>query len=246
MQNFNEFSYVIAFLGGMLSFLSPCVLPLVPGYLSYVAGLRIEEAYETHRHIRYRLIFSSVLFVAGFGFVFMLLGAGASTLAPFLSLYQPIFTKIAACLIIVMGLHMMGIFHIKALYREWRHHPDIDEMRSIFTPLLLGIAFGLGWTPCIGPVLASILVLASNQETTAQGVALLGVYTLGLGIPFILVAVMMAQFQQKSKFLKKHLGLIEKLSGGLLVITGLLIFTANLQNIGAFLINMFPFLQKIG
>jgi len=234
MNYADDIPFVIAFLGGMLSFLSPCVLPLVPGYLSYIAGIRIEDSTSQNPLIRYRLIISALLFVMGFGFVFMALGAGASLIAPLLSLYQPIFTKIAGGFIMLMGIHLLGIIKFEFLYREWRLNPDLQEAQSIITPLLLGMAFGLGWTPCIGPVLAGILVLASQQDNIIQGTILLGIYTLGLGIPFIVTAFFMQQFQQKSKFLKKHLGTIEKISGGLLCLTGGLIITSELQNLGHF------------
>lgn len=243
---FADFPYVAAFLGGLLSFLSPCVLPLVPGYLSFIAGIKMEEAHSRSFAIRSKVLSSAVLFVAGFSFVFIALGAGASGLAPFFMAYQSILTKIAGIFIVLMGLHLMGIMKLKFLYREWRVNPDIDEVRSFVTPFILGLAFGLGWTPCIGPVLAGVLVLASAQETVQEGMALLSLYAMGMGIPFLIAAVTLSSFNQKSKFLKRHLGTIEKISGAFLILTGLFIFTGDLQQFGTSLIEIFPFLGKFG
>lgn len=241
-----DFVYLTAFLGGLLSFLSPCVLPLVPGYLSYIAGIRIEEATSNDTAIRKKILTSALLFVAGFSLVFIALGAGASGIAGFLRDYQSILTQIAGVLIIIMGLHVFGLFKIAFLYREFRLNPDIDEMQSVMTPFILGLAFGLGWTPCIGPILAGILVLAADQETIGQGMILLSLYAAGMGIPFMIAAFAMGYFQDKSTFLKKHLGTIEKISGVFLILTGIFIFTGELQSLGTILLNLFPFLTQIG
>jgi cytochrome c-type biogenesis protein len=241
-----DFVFLTAFLGGILSFLSPCVLPLVPGYLSYIAGIRIEEATSNETHIRKKILTSALLFVAGFSLIFIALGAGASGIAPLLRSYQSILTQIAGGLIIIMGLHVFGLFKISFLYREFRLNPNIDEMQSVMTPFILGLAFGLGWTPCIGPILAGILVLAADQETIAQGMILLSLYAAGMGIPFLLAAFAMGHFQNKSQFLKRHLGTIEKISGIFLIITGVFIFTGELQSFGTILLDLFPFLTDIG
>ena len=241
-----EFIYITAFLGGLLSFLSPCVLPLVPGYLSYIAGVRIEDADSDDKAIRKKMLSSAFLFVLGFSLIFIALGAGASGIAPLLRSYQGILTQIAGVLIIIMGLHVFGLFKIAFLYREFRINPDIDEMKSVLTPFILGLAFGLGWTPCIGPVLAGILVLAAQQQTIAQGMILLSLYAAGMGIPFLLAAYGMGHFQNKSKFLKRHLGTIEKISGIFLIVTGIFIFTGELQTLGTILLDTFPFLTDLG
>ena len=243
---FADFPYLAAFFGGLLSFLSPCVLPLVPGYLSFIAGIKMEEVHSHSFAVRRKILGSAILFVAGFSFVFIALGAGASGLAPFFAAYQDILTKIAGVFIALMGLHLLGIFKLKFLYREWRINPDIDEMRSFLTPFILGLAFGLGWTPCIGPVLAGVLVLASAQDTVGEGMALLSLYAMGMGIPFLIAALTLSSFNQKSKFLRKNLGLIEKISGIFLILTGLFIFTGDLQQFGTSLIEIFPFLGKLG
>lgn len=242
----SDLPFFAAFLGGILSFISPCVLPLVPGYLSFVAGIRIEDADKNTPLIKTKLLMSSLLFVMGFSLVFIALGAGASGIAELLRQYQSVFTKIAGIAIIIMGLHMMGVFKIAFLYREFRVNPDISEARSVLTPFLLGLAFGMGWTPCIGPVLAGVLILASQQETIVRGMVMLSVYAAGLGIPFIIAALGLGYFQQKSGFLKKHLGIIEKIAGLFLTLTGIFIFSNHLQNIGTFLIGYIPFLGKLG
>ncbi|MEM6603095.1 MAG: cytochrome c biogenesis protein CcdA [Pseudomonadota bacterium] len=243
---FQEFPYIISFLAGFLSFLSPCVLPLVPGYLSFIAGIRIEDAEQNTPLIKTKLISSSILFVAGFSLIFIILGAGASGIAPLLKSYQVLLTQIAGILIIVFGLHMIGAFKLTFLYRELRLGANINEVQSLVTPFLLGMAFGLGWTPCIGPILTSVLLLASQQETITEGMALLSLYSAGLGIPFLIAAMSLGMFQKKSNHIKRHLGLIEKIAGVLLLLTGIFIFTGSLQHFGTFLIETFPFLAKLG
>ncbi len=246
MNGFEEFPYLAALAGGFLSFLSPCVLPLVPGYLSYIAGVSAEEAFSDDKKIRNKILFKALLFVIGFSFIFISMGAGAASLSIFLQEYQNILTKIAGAFIIIIGLHVAGLFRLSFLYREIRVNPEIAEVRGIFAPLLLGAAFGLGWTPCIGPILAGILVLATSQETVAQGAALLSVYSIGLGIPFLLSAFALSKFQRVTSGVKKKFAVIEKIAGGLLIITGFFIFTGELQSFGTLLIDTFPFLTKLG
>lgn len=243
---FEEFPFFAAFLGGLLSFLSPCVLPLVPGYLSYIAGIRMEDAGSDDAVIKQKMLTSALLFVAGFSLIFIALGAGASGIAPLLKSYQSILTQIAGGLIIILGLHVFGLFKIGFLYREFRLNPEIDEVRSVLTPFILGLAFGLGWTPCIGPILAGVLVLAADQETIGRGMMLLSLYAAGMGIPFLIAAVALGKFQSNSGFLKRHLGTIEKIAGIFLIITGVFIFTGELQSLGSLLLDYFPFLAHIG
>lgn len=243
---FQELPFLAAFIGGLLSFLSPCVLPLVPGYLSYIAGIRIEEADSDDVIIKRKMLWSACLFVAGFSLIFIALGAGASGIAPLLQSYQGILTQIAGALIIILGLHVFGLFKIAFLYREIRLNPEIDEMRSVLTPFLLGLAFGLGWTPCIGPILAGVLVLAADQETVGRGMILLSIYAAGMGIPFLIAAVAMGRFQAKTGFLKRHLGKIEKIAGIFLILTGFFIITGELQSIGSLILDYLPFLAELG
>jgi cytochrome c-type biogenesis protein len=241
-----DFSYLISFLGGILSFLSPCVLPLVPGYLSYIAGVRIEDVALNNQQVKNKIFFASLFFVLGFSLIFIILGAGASGIAPFIVSYQPILTKVSGILIVILGLHVLGLFRIGFLYREFRFNPQIEEIRSIVTPFILGIAFGLGWTPCIGPILASVLVLASNQTTITDGMILLSFYAAGMGIPFLISAMIIHKFQEKSAFLKRHLNVIEKIAGILLIFTGIFIFWGKLQLLGGFLLDYLPFLNGFG
>ena len=243
---FEELPYFAAFIGGVLSFLSPCVLPLVPGYLSFIAGIRIEDAESTAPLIRTKLLTSSFLFVAGFSLIFIALGAGASSISSLLREYQNILTQIAGGIIILLGLHMVGLFKLSFLYRELRFGSDINEVNSFVTPFFLGMAFGLGWTPCIGPILAGVLVLAAQQETAREGMLLLSLYSAGMGIPFLAFAMGLGYFQKKSGFLKRHLGTIERIAGIFLILTGFFIFTGSLQTFGTYLIETFPFLAKVG
>jgi cytochrome c-type biogenesis protein len=243
---FQQFPFFAAFLGGLLSFLSPCVLPLVPGYLSYIAGIPMEDAESTNKAIKRKMFTSALLFVAGFSLIFIALGASAAGISPLLKQYQGILTQIAGGLIVILGLHVFGVFKIDFLYRELRINHEIDDVRSVITPFILGLAFGLGWTPCIGPILAGVLVLAADQETIGRGMALLSLYAAGMGIPFLLAAVAMGRFQTKSKFLKRHLGLIEKIAGVFLIMTGIFIFTGELQSVGGLLLDYLPFLSDLG
>jgi cytochrome c-type biogenesis protein len=242
----NEFPFLVAFWGGILSFLSPCVLPLVPGYLSYIAGVRIEDISLNNKEIKNKVFFASLFFIAGFSFIFIALGAGASGIAPLIISYKNILTKISSILIIVLGLHVLGLFKINFLYREFRFNPEINEIRSVITPFILGIAFGLGWTPCIGPILASVLVLASSQKTVFQGMILLSLYAAGMGIPFLISALIIEKFQEKSIFLKRHLNVIEKIAGILLLLTGIFIFLGELQSLGGLILDFLPFLNQFG
>lgn len=227
----NYIDFILAFFGGILSFLSPCVLPLVPGYLSYIADVRIEDATSDDKTIRRKILISALLFVAGFSLIFIALGAGASSISSILKSYQDILSKISGGFIVLLGLHVFGILKLSFLYREFRLNHEIDEARSVITPFLLGIAFGFGWTPCIGPLLASILTIAANQETVGQGMILLSLYAAGMGIPFLIAAFAMEYFQEKSVLLKRNLNLIEKIAGIFLIITGVLIFTGDIQKL---------------
>lgn len=246
MAYLEEFPYLAAAAGGLLSFLSPCVLPLVPGYLSYIAGVRVEDAMSDKREIRHKILTKALFFVAGFSFIFIAMGAGAAGLRGLLLEYQEILTKIAGVFIILAGLHVAGLLRFAFLYREMRFNPQVEEVRGIATPFLLGAAFGLGWTPCIGPILAGILVLAASRETVAEGTALLAIYSAGLGIPFLLAAAAMSRFNAVSASFKKKFALIEKIAGLLLILTGFFIFTGELQSFGSQLIDYFPFLAKLG
>jgi len=238
--------FLLAFAGGMLSFLSPCVLPLVPGYLSLMSGVSVTQLAEgstTVVDLR-RLLRSTLLFVAGFTLVFVLLGAGASAVGQTLLRHKIILTQLSGALVIVMGLFLAGLVVPGAMQRERRFHV-LPSRLGVFAPPLMGMAFAFGWTPCIGPILATVLALAANEGSLATGVKLLFVYSLGLGIPFILAAVAIGPFLGFMQRFRRHLGKLEKAMGALLVITGLLFFTGSINWFGSWLLDNFPALSRI-
>lgn len=225
----NNISFGLAFFAGILSFLSPCILPLVPGYISFLSGISLEElkkGAEKGKVIR-RVGLTSVFFVIGFSLVFILLGASASFVGSFLRAHMRILTKIAGALIVILGLHLVGILKIKWLNIEKR----LDVRRfspGFFGAFLIGLAFALGWTPCIGPILAGILALAATQETVIKGVFLLAAFSLGLGIPFIITGFFVGFFIRFFERYKRFIFIGEIIAGVLLIIMGVLIFTDNL------------------
>jgi cytochrome c-type biogenesis protein len=235
-----------AFLFGILSFLSPCVLPLVPGYISFISGLSFEELRDTswNKKFLFRTLSSAVFFVLGFSIVFVALGASATAVGKFLSDNMDTISKIAGAIIIIFGLHMMGIFKIKFLNYEARLRAGRKPF-GIIGAFIIGFAFAFGWTPCIGPVLAAILVLASQQETIQQGIGLLIVYSLGLGIPFILTSLSLNLFFKLFTKVRQYLNIVEIVSGIILIILGILIITNYLGIISGYLSRWFPFLNEL-
>ncbi len=244
-----------AFGAGFLSFISPCVLPLIPGYLSYISGLSLDEmrgaavvtgggatggvAIGRPLAARRQVILSSLAFVAGFSLVFVSLGAAASAVGQFLASQQALFNRIAGAIIIVFGLHTMGVLRIEWLYQEKRLQTN-RKPGGLFGAGLVGIAFAFGWTPCIGPILAGILAVAGSQETVGQGVRLLAVYSLGLGVPFLLTALMIDRFFAAKSRISRYFHTIEIVSGALLVVVGLLIFTNRFTVIAQYLQRYLP------
>lgn len=242
------FSFLAVFGAGVLSFLSPCVLPLVPPYLTYMSGssydqLRADGA--TAGVVWQKSVFTSLFFVLGFSIVFITFGATATAFGQSFRAALPILTPIAGIFIIVMGLHFLGVFRIGFLDRQLRHQgPGVAS--GPLGGFLLGLAFAVGWTPCIGPVLAAILSVAATQETAYEGAALLGVYSLGLGVPFVLAGVAIGPFLTFFSSFRRHLGMIEKVMGGLLVLTGVLFLTGQFTRIAYWFQETFPILQTIG
>jgi len=227
-------SLVAAFLAGVLSFVSPCVLPLVPAYISYISGVAMEDMMTRHLELRMRrvILLNALFFSLGFSLVFIVLGASATFLGRFFLAHLHILSKLAGILIIVLGLHIAGFFRINFLYREKRI--QLQQKRvGIGWSFLTGFAFAFGWTPCIGPILAGILVLAGTRETMGGGILLLTFYSLGLSIPFILTALAVESFWKTFERAKKQFRKIEIVSGILLILIGLLIFTSDLQRIGS-------------
>ncbi len=218
-------SLVVAFLAGLLSFLSPCILPLVPAYLSYITGNAIADL--STGELKRALMFKALGFVFGFSIVFIIMGASASKLGQVFTDYQDLLQKIGGVLIIIMGIHLSGIFKIKWLYRE-RRLVKISEKNRGLGSVFVGMAFATGWTPCIGPVLAAILVYAGSLETISSGIFLLTFYSLGMAIPFLITALAIGKFTLYFGKFSKYLKLVSLLSGMLLIITGILIFTNKL------------------
>ena len=234
------FEYFIAFGAGLISFLSPCVLPLIPGYISYISGQSFQEILN-QKKINF---FPLVLFCSGFSTVFIILGASASFLGQVLLQNSEVLRISAGIVIIIFSLQLIGIINIPYLNFEKRF--DAKESRNILFPYVIGVAFGFGWTPCIGPILGSILALASIEETLSKAVILLISYSLGLAIPFILSGYLIQRFLLFSKNFKKNINLISKIGGITLLVTGVLILTNQLQAIGFYIIEIFPFMQKFG
>lgn len=240
-------SLVTAFLFGLLSFISPCVLPIVPGYISFISGVSFEEMQNNAnwRIIRRRVLLNSLFFILGFSLVFIALGASATAVGQFLHERLNIISKIAGVLIVIFGLHMTGIFKIGFLNYEKRFQTNTKPM-GLFGSLLVGLAFAFGWTPCIGPILAGILTLAAQQSTVFKGVILLACYSAGLGIPFFLTGVSISAFYKVFDRFKRHLHKVEIVGGGFLIIIGVLIFTNYLTIISSTLARWLPFLNDIG
>jgi len=234
------FEYLIAFGAGLISFLSPCVLPLIPGYISYISGQSLQEILN-QKKINF---FPLILFCLGFSTVFVLLGASASFLGRALLQNSEVLRISAGIVIIIFSLQLIGIINIPYLNFEKRF--DAKESRNILFPYVIGVAFGFGWTPCIGPILGSILALASIEETLSRAVILLISYSLGLAIPFVLSGYLIQRFLLFSKNFKKNINLISKIGGITLLVTGILILTNQLQAIGFYIIEIFPFMQKFG
>ena len=229
----SDVTLLAAFVAGFLSFISPCVLPLIPGYISFVSGASLEDM-RGQAAARRLVIIRSLAFVLGFSLVFIALGASATAIGRFIFDKQPLLSKIAGALIIVFGLHMMGVFRLGFLDNEKRAQTQRKPTGPLGA-LLVGVAFAFGWTPCIGPILAGILVVAGSQETIGQGVLLLAIYSLGLGVPFLLTSIAIDRFFSVAAAIRRHYKAIEMTSGGLLVGIGVLIFTGQLTVIVRYL-----------
>lgn len=236
-----------AVLAGFLSFVSPCVLPLIPGYLSFISGVSIEEMSSRDKaqlHM-WKVVINTIFFVMGFSLVFVLLGASATSVGALLGQYMGVFNKAAGVVVFIFGLHLMGIFKIKTLNYEKRFHTGQKKM-GVLGSAVIGIAFAFGWTPCIGPILGTILALAAQQGSVNHGVMLLLFYSAGLGVPFILTALLFNYMIGAFGFIKRHFRTVELISGGLLMLVGVLIFFNLLQRISFFLLEAVPALQEIG
>lgn len=236
-----------ALLAGAISFLSPCVLPLVPPYLCYMAGASVSELTDNsqtqNRALQRKAIYHSLLFVLGFSVIFISLGASATAIGKLLLQYSDVLAQIAGVIIIIMGLQFLGVFKLDILQREARFQ---NSGKGPFASFVMGLCFAFGWTPCIGPILAPILALAGSGETVGEGAFLLGVYSAGLGIPFVLAALFIGPFMEFLDRFKKHLGKVERIVGVLLVLTGILFLTGGMQAFAFWLLATFPILGTIG
>ena len=230
----------IALGAGLISFLSPCVLPLIPGYISYISGSSLNELIEK-KNVN---LFPIILFTIGFSIVFIIFGAASTFLGNIFLQNSYELRIVAGLIIIILSLHIIGLINLKFLNYEKRIQTNISK--NFFSPILIGMAFAFGWTPCIGPILGSILVLASTEESLFQGILLLSFYSIGLAVPFILSGYLIQKFLLFSKNFKKNINKVSKIGGLILLITGILIITNQLQSLGFYLLNIFPFLQNFG
>jgi cytochrome c-type biogenesis protein len=237
-----------ALVAGILSFVSPCVLPLVPPYLCYIGGVSLDQltgGEGSERVARHRIAFSALAFVLGFSTIFILLGATASVLGRLVASQLGVLSIVAGGVIIAMGLHFLGVFKIGLMHRqarlELRNHPA-GPIGAYF----VGLAFAIGWTPCIGPVLAAILAVAGSEQTVTRGAVLLAAYSLGLGLPFILAGFFAGSFMHFMRRFRGHVGSVEKVMGALLVLTGILFITGHMTTFSFWLLNTFPGLAQFG
>ncbi len=242
----NDVSIAAALFAGLLSFLSPCVLPLVPPYLVYLAGTSLERLADAEPEpmVRRDTVFAALLFVAGFSTVFIAFGASASAIGSLVLRYSPQLAFFAGIVIIAMGLHFLGLTRISVLLREKRL--TMAKPVGLWGAYAMGLAFAFGWTPCIGPILAAILAVAASRETVAQGAGLLAVYSAGLGIPFVVAALAIEPAMAAIARFRRHLETVEKVMGALLVLTGIAFLTGFVSEAGFWLLELFPALGKIG
>lgn len=243
-----DVTYAGAFGAGLLSFLSPCVLPLVPPYLCFLGGVTLDEVTNADAPkpaIMRRVFLAALLFVVGFSTVFVSLGATASAIGQLVADYLDVLAKIAGVLIAVLGLHFMGLLKIPFLYREARFQTD-PKPASLVGAYIVGLAFAFGWTPCVGPILAAILFVAGSDDSVIYGSTLLGTYSAGLGIPFLLAALAVGPFLSFMQRFRRHMQTVERAIGGLLVVTGVLFLTGTFSEIAYLLLEVFPALGTIG
>ncbi len=235
-----------ALFAGLLSFLSPCVLPLVPPYLVYLAGTSLERFAdaETEPQVRWETVGAAALFVAGFSTVFVALGASASAFGSLIRAYADKLALVAGVVIIIMGLHFLGVTRLALLYREKR--VTVPKPVGLWGAYVMGLAFAFGWTPCIGPILAVILAIAASEATVTKGAGLLAVYSLGLGIPFLAAAFAVEPFAKFLARFRGYLPVVEKTMGALLVLTGIAFLTGFVSEASYWLLEAFPVLGRIG
>jgi cytochrome c-type biogenesis protein len=236
-----EVTLLAAFVAGFLSFVSPCVLPLIPGYISFISGLTLEEMQGTAgaRSSQGQVLLASVAFVLGFTIIFVAAGASASAIGRFMESQSAILEKVAGTVLIILGLHMAGVFRIGFLENDKRIHTERKPAGPIGA-FVVGLAFAFAWTPCIGPILGGILMMAATRESVGEGMQMLAVYSLGLGVPFLLTSVAIDRFFSAAARIRRHYRTIELISGGLMIVVGLLIFFDQFTLIAKYLTPYFP------
>jgi len=241
-----DVTFLAALIAGLVSFLSPCVLPLVPPYLVFLAGTSLERFAdrEPEPRVKRETVAAATLFVLGFSTIFVALGASASVIGSLIRAYSGPLAIIAGIVIVIMGLHFLGVTQIALLHRQKRL--DVAKPVGLWGAYVIGLAFAFGWTPCIGPILAAILAVAASEQTVMRGATLLGVYSLGLGIPFIVAAFAIEPFVAFLARFKKHLARVEHAMGALLVLTGIAFLTGSVNLMSVWLLEAFPILGKIG
>jgi len=241
-------TYYGAFIAGMLSFLSPCILPLVPPYLCFLGGVslkQLEDGAAVDRAASMRVVLSSIVFVAGFATVFTAFGATASAVGRIVADNIDILATIAGIVIIALGLHFLGLFRIGVLYREARFHVE-RKPAGVVGAYVVGLAFAFGWTPCVGPVLAAILMVAASDDSALHGATLLATYAAGIGVPFVVAALFAPVFLKLMARFRRHIVWVERILGALLIGTGILFLTGGINDIGNWLLETFPALGRIG
>ncbi|MGU3495317.1 cytochrome c biogenesis CcdA family protein [Xanthobacteraceae bacterium A53D] len=241
-----DVSLPAAFIAGLASFLSPCVLPLVPPYLCYIGGTTLDDLVnaEPLKQVARRAFYGALLFVAGFTVVFVALGAGASAIGHVLRAHQDTLAIIAGIAIILMGLNFLGVFKIAFLSRTARAH--VPEPTGLGGAFVMGLAFAFGWTPCLGPALGAILAVAGSEATVAKGALLLAVYSAGLGVPFLIAALAVRPFLKSLVHVRRYLPVIEKVMGVLLVLTGIAFLSGGMATMSFWLLETFPALGRLG
>jgi cytochrome c-type biogenesis protein len=241
MFSSDEVSAFTAFVAGLFSFLSPCVLPLVPGYISIISGSSLDQlkAQEQNPALLRTVMLNSVMFIVGFSITFIMLGATATWIGQILLSRMRLLGQLAGLILIVFGIHLTGLFKINFLYKDKRFH-NVEKPRGLMGALVLGLAFAFGWTPCIGPILAGILTIASTKQTVTEGMFLLAVYSAGLGIPFLLTSLALNKFLSFYGRFKRHFHAVEVVSGALVIAVGVLILTGSLSRLATY----FSFLNR--
>ena len=232
----------IAFLSGLISFLSPCVLPLIPGYISYISGTSFDKIREKKRNL---IVIKTIFFTLGFSSVFIALGSTATFIGQFFLINSNMFRIVAGAVLVLFSLQLIGIINFNFMNKDIRIFTN-EYNDSLFFPLIVGVAFGFGWTPCIGPILGSIITLAALEDNIGRGILLLSFYSLGLAIPFIISGILIDKFLFFSKGFKKYISKVTKVGGIILLLTGIAILTGQLQVLGFFILEYFPLLGNFG